>query len=160
MTSSQRERPALRAGGRAASGSTMRLLLSGAADRPRAADAADVLARRHLPERQAQRAAKALAETGRAVIELPAVEDRPLLEAELSACGISATLYQAPTQVDVRAIRDRTGLSQEEFALRFGLDVATVRNWEQGRTSPDTASRILLALIDRAPEAVQAVLAA
>lgn len=129
-------------------------------DPPRTVDAAEALVRRHMTMRQAHRAMTTLLETGRAIAELPMVEDRAALEADLAACGITAVPYQAPAQVDVKAIRERTGLSQEDFALRFGLDVATVRNWEQGRSSPDTASRILLAVIARNPEAVQAVLAA
>lgn len=143
-----------------ASGLPARYLLQPASERPDTIEAARSLVRRHMTVRQAHRTVTALVERGRAIAELPMVEDRAVLEAELAACGVTAVPYQAPARVDVKAIRERTGLSQEDFALRFGLDVATIRNWEQGRSNPDTASRILLALIDKDPEAVQAVLAA
>jgi putative transcriptional regulator len=60
--------------------------------------------------------------------------------------------------VDVSAIRRRMNLSQVKFAQRFGLSVATVRDWEQGRRNPDGTARILLAVIDKRPEAVIAAL--
>jgi putative transcriptional regulator len=56
--------------------------------------------------------------------------------------------------VDVRAVRRTFGLSQSEFAARFGFAPATVRNWEQGRTQPDGPARILLAVIAYHPDAV------
>jgi putative transcriptional regulator len=56
---------------------------------------------------------------------------------------------------DVRAARKRLGLSQAEFATRFGFQPATLRNWEQGRTRPDGPARVLLAVIARHPEAVE-----
>lgn len=59
----------------------------------------------------------------------------------------------------VRIIRTSLGLSQEEFAERFGLSLATVRDWEQGRSEPDQASGTLLKLIARIPDEVQAALA-
>jgi len=55
---------------------------------------------------------------------------------------------------DVRALRRKLGLSQSQFAARFGFALASVRNWEQGRSQPGGASRILLAVIDRHPKAV------
>lgn len=61
--------------------------------------------------------------------------------------------------VDVRKLRTRLGISQEDFAGRYGLDVATVRNWEQGRTKPDGPAAMLLQLIDRDPEKVVELLA-
>jgi putative transcriptional regulator len=57
-------------------------------------------------------------------------------------------------KVDVRSLRQTLGLSQSEFAARFGFAPATVRNWEQGRTQPDGAARILLAVIAHHPDAV------
>ncbi|MGA2737718.1 MAG: helix-turn-helix domain-containing protein [Bryobacteraceae bacterium] len=56
--------------------------------------------------------------------------------------------------VDVRSLRRKLGLSQSEFAARFGFAPATVRNWEQGRTQPDGPARILLAVITHHPDAV------
>ena len=56
--------------------------------------------------------------------------------------------------IDVRAVRQKLGLSQARFALRFGFKAATVRNWEQGRTQPDGPARVLLAVIAHHPEAV------
>ena len=37
----------------------------------------------------------------------------------------------------VRAVRAKLGASQAEFALMFGVSVATLRNWEQGRRTPE-----------------------
>jgi len=56
---------------------------------------------------------------------------------------------------DVRSVRQKLGLSQSQFAARFGFTPATVKNWEQGRTQPDGPARILLAVIAHHPEAVE-----
>ena len=69
-------------------------------------------------------------------------------------------IAHVPEEVDVRAIRDKLGLSQEAFALRFGFSVAAVRDWEQGRRHPEAAARVLLLVIAREPEAVRRALAA
>ena len=60
---------------------------------------------------------------------------------------------------DVRAIRGKMKLTQPAFAKRFGLPVGTVRDWEQGRTVPDQAARVLLRVIERAPETVRRAVA-
>src|SRR5260370_20023201 len=67
---------------------------------------------------------------------------------------VRVTAVQVPT-IDVRAVRRRLGLSQSEFAARFGFQPATLKNWEQGRTRPDGPARVLLAVIARHPEAVE-----
>ena len=64
-----------------------------------------------------------------------------------------------PEPVDVAAIRKRLGLSQDRFAKRFGLSAATIRDWEQGRRTPDRIARNLLAVIEYAPETVERALA-
>jgi len=56
---------------------------------------------------------------------------------------------------DVPAIRERSGLSQAEFACSIGVAVGTLRGWEQGRRRPEGAARVLLALIERRPRIVQ-----
>lgn len=60
--------------------------------------------------------------------------------------------------IDVAAIRKRLRLSQNRFAERFGLSVATVRDWEQKRRVPDRIAANLLRVIDHAPETVQRAL--
>jgi len=63
-----------------------------------------------------------------------------------------------PYAIDVAAIRNKTGLSQAAFARRIGVPVGTIRNWEQGRRSPQGPARILLALLDRNPRIVEETL--
>jgi putative transcriptional regulator len=64
-----------------------------------------------------------------------------------------------PETVDVKAIRQRMGLSQPAFANRFGLSLYTLRNWEQGKRQPDPAARAYLKVIEKVPEVVTKVLA-
>ena len=61
----------------------------------------------------------------------------------------------AAETIDVAAIRKRLHLSQGKFAARFGLSVATVRDWEQNRRKPDRIAYTLLKVIDHAPETVE-----
>ncbi len=65
-----------------------------------------------------------------------------------------------PREIDVRAIRDKLGLTQEEFARRFGFSVNTLRHWEHGRRVPEGPTRAYLVVIDRAPKAVEKALRA
>lgn len=67
------------------------------------------------------------------------------------------TLVYVP-EVDVREVRTKMGLSQAQFATKFGFPPATLRNWEQGRSRPDAPTRVLLAVIAKHPEAVEDVL--
>lgn len=67
---------------------------------------------------------------------------------------VRVTTVRVP-EVNVRAVRRRLGLSQSEFATKFGFPSATLRNWEQGRTRPDRPARVLLAVLARHPEAVE-----
>jgi putative transcriptional regulator len=71
--------------------------------------------------------------------------------------NVRVTLVHIP-EVDVRKVRTKMGLSQSEFATKFGLPPATLRNWEQGRSRPDAPTRVLLAVIAKHPEAVEDVL--
>lgn len=59
--------------------------------------------------------------------------------------------FEAP---DVASIRKRQRLTQAAFAARYGIPVATVRDWEQKRRTPDGASAAFLRVIEREPEAV------
>ena len=59
---------------------------------------------------------------------------------------------------DVKAIRDKLGLSQDAFAETFHVSPATVRNWEQGRRRPEGPALALLTVIDREPRAARRAL--
>jgi putative transcriptional regulator len=59
-----------------------------------------------------------------------------------------------PEAIDVKAIRVRLGLTQQQFAVRFGFSVNTLRHWEQGRRIPEAPTRAYLLVIDREPQAV------
>ena len=74
--------------------------------------------------------------------------------AEGKEAPVRVTTVEVP-MVDVRALRRKLGLSQSEFAAKFGFPPATLRNWEQGRTRPDRPARVLLAVLARHPEAVE-----
>jgi putative transcriptional regulator len=53
-------------------------------------------------------------------------------------------------EVDVAAIRARTGLSQAAFARSKG----TLLNWEHGRRQPTGPAQVLLAMIAKRPSLV------
>ena len=55
---------------------------------------------------------------------------------------------------DVKTLRAELGQSQAEFALMIGVSVATLRNWEQGRRTPDGPALALLRVAAWNPEAV------
>ena len=53
---------------------------------------------------------------------------------------------------EVKAIREKTGLSQSRFALLLGVSKRTLENWEQGRRHPTGPARVLLKILDKEPE--------
>lgn len=58
------------------------------------------------------------------------------------------------TPVDVKHIRARTGMSQSEFALAFGISVSTLRHWERGDRTPRGPALVLLNVVAKEPKAV------
>jgi len=55
---------------------------------------------------------------------------------------------------DIQKARKSLGLSQDQFAVVFGVSASTLRKWEQGQRSPTGAAETLLKIIDREPQAV------
>ena len=58
------------------------------------------------------------------------------------------------TLPSVSAIRERTGLSQPDFARLLGVSVRTLQEWEQGRRAPTGAARTLLHIAAKNPKAL------
>lgn len=61
--------------------------------------------------------------------------------------------YQVPT-IDVKAIRKKTGMSQQQFCSTLGISVTTLRHWEQGLRTPRGTARVLLKIIEHSPKAI------
>ena len=53
---------------------------------------------------------------------------------------------------EVKAIRERMGVSQDKFAVILGVSKRTVENWEQGRRHPTGAARSLLKIVEADPQ--------
>lgn len=74
--------------------------------------------------------------------------------ARLFGVGRSSSRITTTGAVDVKAIRQLTGLSQAKFAELLGIELSTLRNWEQGRRQPTGPARALLRAIQNEPVAV------
>jgi putative transcriptional regulator len=59
------------------------------------------------------------------------------------------------TPIDVKAVREQTGLSQSQFATVYGLSAATLRDWEQQRKRPERLAELYLSMIKVAPDVVK-----
>ncbi len=64
-----------------------------------------------------------------------------------------------PRRLNVRSIRRKLGLSQVQFAARYGFSVETIRNYEQGHRTPTGPAQSLLRVIASEPDAVTRALA-
>jgi putative transcriptional regulator len=60
--------------------------------------------------------------------------------------------------INVYDIREKYHLTQLEFSKRFGFSLRTLQQWEQGRRKPHGSARILLKVIEYAPEVVNEAL--
>lgn len=58
------------------------------------------------------------------------------------------------TVPSVSSVREKTGLSQSDFARLLGVSVRTLQEWEQGRRSPSGAARTLLMIAAKNPHAL------
>jgi len=92
---------------------------------------------------------------------------RAMTDEEVAAAALSDPDAQPMTEeqlarmrrpTDVKALRARLGLTQEQFARTYRLPLGTVRDWEQGRARPDAPASALLAVIEREPEVTRRAL--
>jgi DNA-binding transcriptional regulator YiaG len=110
-----------------------------------------------LSLRKAHETLERLAAGQRVVVRLNA--ELTTVGERLGPLGVDATPVVIP-DLSAKEIRESLGYSQVEFADRFGLELTTLQNWEQGRNALDGPARILLAIIGQFPEVVDSVLGA
>lgn len=72
----------------------------------------------------------------------------------------TGAVAHVPDTVDVKAVRIRTGMTQRQFAAKFGFGYDAVRDWEMRRRQPERTARVLLAVIAHQPDAVIMALSA
>jgi putative transcriptional regulator len=72
---------------------------------------------------------------------------------DMSGLSLDDPNVRVMEPVDVEEIRRKTGLSQQEFARTFSLNLAALRDWERKRRMPRGPARALMQIIDREPEA-------
>lgn len=138
---------------RVRSGSPVDLVLRPGSDRAKlkTVDATMALVRRGMTMLRAKRAIETMLAEGEAVVGVPVVEDLPTLAGELRKAGVKAARI-VTSAVDVRALRLGLGMSQEQFARRYNLDLDALQNWEQGRRLPERAVLSYLRVIAADPQ--------
>ena len=62
------------------------------------------------------------------------------------------------TDLNVKGLRERTGLTQADFSQMIGVSIRTLQNWEQGRREPEGPAKALLRVVERNPQAVLSAL--
>lgn len=65
------------------------------------------------------------------------------------------TVLMAPPNrlpIDAKTVREKTGLTQSEFAIVMNVSVKTLQNWEQSRRMPTGPAAALLKIVFNAPE--------
>lgn len=130
------------------------LSLAGALSATHSIDATLALHRRGLAMLHAKRAVERAMGGESVVVVLPLVEDVEAVRMELAGAGFAAVRIAERPAPDVRALRERLGLTREQFALRYGLSVENLRNWEDGRRALDSTARSYLAAISADPNGI------
>ena len=97
----------------------------------------------------------------------PGEWDPPMTDEEITLAALSDPDAQPLTDAQLarmqrvplaKRLRWKLGLSQDDFARRFGIPVGTLRDWEQHRSKPDQAAESFLKVIAANPKAVEKAL--
>ena len=79
---------------------------------------------------------------------------------EYSSGRVGKAIVHEFGPVEVKKIRSKLGMSQNEFALAFGISVSTLRHWERGDRAPHGPALVLLNVVSKEPQAVLKALSA
>ena len=78
-----------------------------------------------------------------------------LKDAAAHAKGEKSGVVEYTSEIlNVKAIREKTGMSQQRFCATFGISLGTLRHWEQGLRTPRGTARVLLKVVEQNPLAV------
>lgn len=104
---------------------------------------------------KAKRAIEAVLDEGEATLILPKVGSKQELVDALRGAGIDAFMATPPKNYSVKNLRRRLKLTQEEFAVIYGVDLRTLQNYESGTRKPDRTAIGYFKLIEKAPDVVK-----
>jgi DNA-binding transcriptional regulator YiaG len=151
-------RARLRAVDRVSKGSRERLSLRPLPDFSDTVAVARALARRGVSLSAARRVVDRLAAGHAAPVVVPMVEG-PAFAEELRRSKVEAGAIAGVDGQSIASVRKRLKLSQEQFANAFNMELGSLRNWEQGRTSLDPQTVLVIKMIERFPDLVEDVAA-
>jgi putative transcriptional regulator len=103
-------------------------------------------------KRISKKSSKMLRPMTRSAVELAALADPDALPVS------STDLKRMKRTPRAKIIRRALGMTQEQFAARFHIPIGTLRDWEQGRATPDRPTQAYLTVIARSPDGVQQAL--
>jgi putative transcriptional regulator len=95
------------------------------------------------------------------VASMRQASEREVSESDVGEAASARRVVARDAQVDalsIKELRSRTGLSQSGFAALLGVELSTLRNWEQGRRAPTGPARALLRAIRNDPQNVMRAL--
>lgn len=73
---------------------------------------------------------------------------------EIKAGHIKPSRVYEVKPPEIKGVREKLNVSQNEFAMMIGVSVRTLQNWEQGRRTPEGPAKALLRIASRNPQAV------
>jgi putative transcriptional regulator len=87
-------------------------------------------------------------------------EDFEKLIASVKEAGEIKAGHREPSRMyevkppEIKTVREKLKVSQNDFALMIGVSIRTLQNWEQGRRKPEGPAKALLRVASRNPKAV------
>jgi len=70
----------------------------------------------------------------------------------------SKVIIHRPHTVDVKGLRTKMGITQQQFCAMFGIALGTLRHWEQGDREPRGPALVLLNIVEKNPKAIMEAL--
>lgn len=112
---------------------------------------------------RAKRAIETVIAGNEVTLGLPTVASRDRLVADLTEAGLQPRFLRRKPRLTsksvaskwIRQVRESAGLTQEQFAVVYGVDLKTLRKYEQGASIPATAVLSYFQMIESDPQAIK-----